>query len=61
MQIIYLHYHKMENSLVGILTARDIIINQYVCLSLSSQLLEVMQKLRLLVAIQILFRILFYV
>lgn len=42
MQITYLHYNKMENGLVEIVTARDIIINQYVCLKLLSQLLEVM-------------------
>jgi hypothetical protein len=42
MQIAYLYYNKMENGLVGMLTSKDIIINQYVCLTLSRQFLEAM-------------------
>lgn len=36
-QIIYLHDNKMETGLVGILTARHRIINQYACLAEATQ------------------------
>ena len=42
MQITYLHANKMETSLVRTFSAYDRIINQYVCLKLSHQLLKVM-------------------